>query len=685
MVELPNITRSPISNSGRWRFNTLAVVELEIADSTQFADGESFGEVGPYQLLTGIAHFGVDPRNPRNQAITDLELAPRDSFGKVRFSADFAMLQPTDPERGNRRILFDVVNRGRRTALSLNGVPTADPTAPLAPGNGFLMQHGYTVVWCGWQADVPPSPGLIGLQAPQAMGPDGPLTGRILGYFQCDEPTQVLLLSHRQHLPNPAADINDPAATLTVRDHPNDPPQPISRDQWWFVRVEDAQEEPEAAHIYMPSGFQPGRIYELVYQTTISRIVGLGFAAVRDIVSFLKHAPSDAGNPCAESIEYAYGFGRSQSGRFLRQMIHLGLNEDEEERMALDGIIPHVGGGMRGEFNLRFGQPSKDVCYIAPELFPFADTVQVDPVTGQRGSLLAFLEERRKVPKIMFTNTSAEYWRGDAALIHTDLVAMTDAQESDSVRRYHFAGTQHGSGEFPPLEVRTGEGPKGQLPFNSVDYAPLLRAALVNLDRWVSQGEAPPPSRHPSLVNHTAVESHTLLDKFAGLPGVPMPSRVTQAMRLDYGPEVHLGRTTTLPPIAGERYPALVSQLDDDCNEIAGIRLPDLQVPVATYTGWNLRHPDIGNPGLFIGISGGLAGWTLPFPATRAEREASGDPRLSLEERYSTREEYLDRVKAAAQALLQEGYLLTEDLDAVIDRAAVKYDYYMQEKSTGVN
>ena len=658
----------------------MAVVELEITETTRFAGGESFGEVGAYQLLEGVAHFGVSPRSPRNRAITDLDLAPQDSSGKVRFSADFAMLQPTDPARGNRRVLFDVVNRGRKTALTLNGVPTADPTAPLTPGNGFLMRHGYTVVWCGWQADIPPNPGLIGLQAPHAIGPDGPLTGKILDYFQCDEPTQVLLLSHRQHLPNPAADINDPSATLAVRDHPSDSPQPISRDHWSFVRVEDAQEEPQPSHIYMPSGFQPGRIYELVYQTTISRIVGLGFAAVRDIVSFLKHAPAGAGNPCAGSIEYAYGFGRSQSGRFLRQMIHLGLNEDEEERMALDGIIPHVGGGMRGEFNLRFGQPSKDVCYICPGLFPFTDTEQVDPVTGQRGSLLASLKERGKVPKIMFTNTSAEYWRGDAALIHTDLVTMTDAEESDSVRRYHFAGTQHGSGEFPPLEVRTGEGPKGQLPFNSVDYTPLLRAALINLDRWVSQGEAPPTSCHPRLADHTSVESNTLLENFARLPGVSVPLRVTQALRLDYGPEVHLGRTTKLPPVPGEYYPALVSQLDEDCNEIAGIRLPDLQVPVATYTGWSLRHPDIGNPDLFIGISGGLAGWTLPFPATRAQREASGDPRLSLEERYSGREEYLDRVRVVAQDLVQEGYLLAEDLDGVIDRAALKYDYYMQDR-----
>ena len=401
----------------------MPVIDFNIAKRIPFSDGESFAESGPYELLNGTACFAVDPFNPRNLPITDLDLAPRDPAGKVAFSADVSILQPTDPDRGNRRVLFDVVNRGRKTALSLNGVSNTDPIAPLLPGNGFLMRHGFTVVWCGWQADVPPTPGLIGLQAPEAIGPNGPLSGQILGYFQCDEPSQVLLLSHRQHLANPATDINDPRATLTVRDHPNETPKPIRREDWSFVRVEDSGEEPEPSHIYMPSGFQPGRIYELVYQTTGSRIVGLGFAAVRDITSFLKHASADEGNPCS-NIEFAYGFGRSQSGRFLRQMIHLGLNEDEEERIALDGIIPHVGGGMRGEFNLRFGQPSMDVCYIAPEMFPFTDTEQVDPVTGQRGSLLASMEERAKVPKIMFTNTSAEYWRGDAALIHTDLETM---------------------------------------------------------------------------------------------------------------------------------------------------------------------------------------------------------------------------------------------------------------------
>ena len=296
--------------------------------------------------------------------------------------------------------------------------------------------------------------------------------------------------------------------------------------------------------------------------------------------------------------------------------------------------------------------------------------------------MLARMEERGKVPKIMFTNTSAEYWRGDAALIHTDLETMQDAPESESVRRYHFAGSQHGAGEFPPLEVRESDGIRGQLPFNSVDYTPLLRAALENLDRWVSLGEPPPLSRHPSLSDGSAVESKSLLDRFAQLPGVRVPPQTTRAMRLDYGPETHLGRTTVLPAKEGEEYPALVSDLDENYNERSGIRLPDLTVPVATYTGWNLRDPSIGNPDLFIGITGGLAGWTLPFPATQAERESSNDPRLSIQERYSSKTEFLEQVKAAGQALVDEGYMLSEDLGKVVERAASKYDYFL---GNGVN
>ena len=661
----------------------MPIKQLNITRESVFADGDEFGKVGAYRLLEGRATFAINPLSSQNHVITDVDLAPRDFDGKVIFSADFAMLQPADSKKGNGRILFDVTNRGRKTVLanfnSVNNGVLETSAAPLESGNGFLMRHGYTVVWCGWQADVPQTLGLMGLSTPAPVGPDGhPLTGKMMLWQQVNEQTEVLLLSDRQHLPNPPADINDSSAELYVRDHPNRPAERISRDKWSFIRVENEEVEPEPSHLYMSAGFEPGRIYQLIYTANGSRIVGLGFAAVRDSVSFLKHASAEDGNPCAGAINKAYAFGSSQSGRFLRQLIHLGINEDEEGRIALDGIISHIAGGMRGEFNLRFGQPSKVISYVMPEPFPFTDTEQSDPVTGNSGSILTRLREQNVIPKIMFTNTSAEYWRGDAALIHTNLETMSDApEESDFVRRYHFSGTQHGAGIFPLSNVRSVDGLRAELPYNSVDYAPLHRAALLNLDRWITTGEPPPASRHPSFSSGTAIESYTLLDKFKSLPGVRVAPETTRVIRLDYGPETHLGRQTTLPPVDGETYPAVVSDIDADFNETAGIRLPDLTVPVATYSGWNLRHPDSGNPELYIGITGGLAGWTLPFATNRTAREASGDPRPSIEERYGSREDYLQLVRKAAEDLTKEGYLLAEDVERVLNRAVLKYDTFM--------
>ena len=652
----------------------MPLTKLEITSDTPYADGKPFGDTGPYRELQGVAHFAVDPNARVNSTITDIGLAPADSEGRVRFSSHFAMLIPADPGRGNRRLFLDVCNRGNRTVFNnFNSAgPVEDPAAPLAPGNGFLLRHGYTVVWCGWQADVPPTPGLIGMQAPHAMGPDGPISGRIMNWFQVDEPTTTHMLSDREHLPHPAADPYERAAELYVRDHPNGPLTQIDRSEWSFL----SNEEEEATHVRMDSGFEPGRIYQLVYTSSLSRVVGLGFAAVRDAVSFLKYEDAAAGNPAAGLLDHAYAFGRSQSGRFLRNMLHAGVNEDESGRMALDGVIAHVAGAMRGEFNLRFGQPSKDICFVLPELFPLTDTTQVDPVTGRSGGLLARLDESRMAPRTMFVNTSAEYWRGDAALIHTDLETMSDAREHEYVRRYHFAGTQHGSGTFPPEETRPSDNVSGQVPYNAVDYNPLLRAALVNLDRWVAAGEPAPPSRHPSLDNGTAVESHTLRERFEAIPGAIFPPRPTRAIRLDYGPGQDQGRTTKLPPGEGETYPALVSDVDHDGNEVGGIRLPDVSVPLATNTGWNLRHPDIGNPDLVIGVTGGLMGWTLPFQATREEREAAGDPRPSIEERYASEDDYATKVAEAAEALVAEGYLLDEDVEEIVESARARYRYW---------
>jgi hypothetical protein len=659
----------------------MPLVRLEITRQQRFASGMEFGGAGTYELVEGVAHYEVNPQHPANEGIVDLELAPTNARGRVEFESDFVMLHPTRPERGNGAILYDVVNRGTKTVLTFNSVPrSADPLMPVAPGNGFLLRQGYTVVFGGWQADVPPTPGLIGMRVPEALDPHGkPLEGRMLCWFQVQEAesTPFQLLSHKDHLPHPPADPEEAEATLFVKDHPNDVGQVIPRSQWRFARQGTPQEEPEPQHVFLESGFQPGRIYELVYTTRGSRIIGLGFAAMRDLVSFLKYGTAAEGNPCAGALNRAHAFGQSQSGRFLRTYLHTGINTDEAGRKALDGLIPHVAGGMKGEFNLRFGQPSKDICYVLPGLFPCADTAQRDPATGTQGSLLDRIREVGNLPKVIFTNTSAEYWRGDAALIHSDLQHQADLPEdSEFVRRHHFSGTQHGVGMFPLETVRESDGIRGQQRFSCMDYSPLLRALLVQLDRWVAAGEAPPESRHPRIADATARESREVFPRFASLPGVHPPERLARAQRLDYGPEVAQGRTTTLPAVQGEEFPAWVSEVDDDLNEVAGIRLPELAVPLATYTGWNLRHPERGNPHLFLGVTGGLAGATLPFPATRHAREASGDPRRSIEERYASKEDYLSRVREAGRHLASEGFLLEEDVERIVDQLSLRWDAF---------
>jgi len=647
----------------------MAVTALEIKSRSPFAQGQSFGDVGPYQQLDGTVHFAVDPHHPANAGITDLQRAPRDAQGLVHCSADVRLLLPVTPQGGNQRLLLDIVNRGNPTVLTNfnSAVGRQDP------GNGFLMRQGYTVVWCGWQDDVPATPGLIRIHVPEALDPTGkPISGKIAVTFQPATPLQVHLLADRQHRPHPVTDRHDQDAVLTVQDHEDTPPVTIPRQQWSFARLEGDRVVPDAAYVYLASGFQPGKVYQVVYTTTGAPVMGLGLLAMRDVVSFLRYGTAGEGNPCAGQIQYAYSFGRSQSGRCLRHFLYLGLNQDERQRLVFDGLIPLVAGGWRGEFNQRFGQPSNYNKYSVKNRFPFHDTVQTDPDTGRTDGLLARLAARGKVPKIFFINTASEYWGGHAALTHTDLDGTHDLASSATVRIYHLAGTQHGPGNLQFTDTGTRDDSLGQHKPNAVDYRPLLRAALVNLDRWVTAGTPPPPSRHPRLDEGTAVPPAHTAATFQAIPGMHFPAHLRSIARLDFGLETEEEILTIVPPRVGKPYANLVAAIDEDGNELVGIRLPDISVPLATYTGWNVRHSDFGGPGQILS----LLGSTVPFPATRAERQATGDARLSIEERYASREDYLRQVQQAAEALVPQGYLLAEDLPTVADQAAQRYDLF---------
>ncbi len=646
----------------------MSATRLDVTTRSLVLDGRPFGAAGAYEKLAGTLRFAVDPDHSAQAAICDLGRAPRNAAGRVEFAADFYLLRPVDEARGNGSLLLDVPNRGRKVALGMlnSAVRVADPSTAEDFGNGFLMRHGFTVAWIGWQPDVPGVDGLMALEVPRAAG----AAGLVRCEFRPTTPADVLPMADRYHIPHPVAELDDPAARLTGREHAGAPATAVPRSAWRFARRQDGRLVADASHVHLEGGFAPGHIYDLVYRATDSPVVGLGLLAVRDTAAFLRWAPASAGNPCAGAIDRAYVFGVSQSGRFLRHLLYLGLDEDEQGRMVFDAVVPHVAGARRGEFNLRFGQPSLNAQESVGSLFPFTGAMQTDPVTGQRDGLLARLTARGRRPRILAINTSAEYWRGDASLVHTDVEGRRDVEPEADTRVYLFAGSQHTPGALPPPPADPNTGSRGIHPFNVVDYAPLLRAALANLDRWVRDGVAPPPSVFPRLADGTAVTAESTARLFATLPGVRFPDRLARVARLDFGPETARGVVSELPPKVGAQYPSYVAALDADGNETVGIRPVELAAPLATFTGWNPRHPEQGAPGDLMQMMGS----TLAFAPTRAERERRGDPRASIEERYGSRAGYVSAARTAAEALVAAGHALAEDVEAMVERAAQRWD-----------
>jgi alpha/beta hydrolase family protein len=626
----------------------MPVTRFDITLRRPLAEGRPFGAVGPYEELKGRLHFTVDPAHATNRAITDLARAPRDAGGRVGFAADISLLLPVERAKGSGRVLVDVVNRGNTVSVpNFNHatrptlVPGADPDPPIDSGDGWLMRNGWTVLSCGWQSDLPPDvPGLLRLYAPEALDAGGRrLTGRVYVQLQAPVDVDAFMLSDRGHEPYEAADLAQPDAVLIVRDQLDGEITVIPRERW---RLRDHR------HIELEGGFTKGRIYQCVYTAVGAKVLGLGMAALRDAAAWMKYGGAGEGHPAPGAVQRAHGYGRSQTGRLLRTLVHHDLNADEAGRRAFDGIIANVAGAMLGEFNDRFGQNSKD----RPSMMDCLEPTHVEP----RGGL-----------KVFYTNTSFEYHRGDASLIHTDHAGMRDEAPGPDVRVYHFTGTEHGTGLWPPTDTTTvaadprGFAERSQNLRSVVNYGRVLRALLVHLDRWTADGTVPPPSRVPRIADGTAVDPSDLGKFFERIPGARYPIHHDRPQRRDF---------TTLPPKDGPTYGTRVSAVDADGNERAGIPVPELTVPLATHTGWNLRHPDIGGADQMLYF----AGATLPFAKTRAEREKAGDPRPSIAERYRSREDYLGRVREAAKALAAAGYLLDEDIETSLTYAGRFWD-----------
>lgn len=650
---------------------TAEVVRFEITQRERFADSERFGEVGEYERIVGRVHYALHPDNPRNKAIIDLQFAPRDANGLVKFASDLYILAPKDLAKGNGAALYDVNNRGNKLAIRFfNDGPGGN--APNDAGNGYLLREGYTIVWSGWDGELLPGGDRLQLFAPVASHDKEPMTG-LVRYEICPESKATRLPVNKSNHGAYRPTANGLAgATLTWRLTPLDRRVSIPRRQFRLHLEEVKDAEPgqlPKVELELKAGFRPGYLYEVIYEAQDPLVHGTCFASVRDLIAAFKHGEGED-NPLMvrkkPAIKRAHGFGVSQSGRFLREYLYSGFNADTQGRIVFDGLIPHVAGGGLGSFNHRFAQPTAyatqhELWDFGTDRFPFSYEIQHDQVGKQRDGIMRRASESLTAPKVMHTQSSTEYWTRAGSLVHTDTLGRQDADVPDSVRIYAFGGTQHGPAGFPPSKGN------GQTLANPGDYKPFLRSLLFALDRWCRDGKEPPPSRYPTLRDKTLTYFSQSSTRFPAIPGVRYPEVMNEPNLLNFGKRwATEGIIDYQPPQLLGRYAVLVPACGKDGNELGCLLPPEVGVPLATFTGWNLRRADAGPENELVGLNGSY----IPFAATKAERDPTGDPRLSLEERYGSQKKYLAELERYCQQLAADGYLLEEDVARVMDRQA---------------
>jgi len=645
------------------------VTRVEIDSRTDVLNGKAFGDVGAYERLSGQIFFVVRVANPHNSAIVDLHNAVNAADGEVEFSADFVAFRPKDLRKCNGSLLLEVPNRGRPHIISL--VDGGDADLGRDAGDGWLLRQGFTIVSVGWQWDAP-GPDDLKLYAPIAQENGKRITGLLRGDLMPSHEMDEIPLGHLNvgnlgGLEYPVVAPNDPRNVLTVRNSRDGKRSVIPASQWQFAETVNGQLTPSDRHIHLNGGFQPGRIYEYVYVVADPVVAGLGFAAIRDFASYAKYGPVNADLHATRILAE----GISQNARFLRDFLYEGFNADEQGKIALDGVLAHVAGAGRGSFNYRFAQPSRDAqptssVDFPTDIFPFTDLPETDPLTGERGGLLERAMVEKVVPKIFLSNTSYEYWGRAAALISVDAMGKQDVPLSDNVRIYHFTGLQHFSGPWPP---RKGAGDLlGQQDESGLPVKYFWRAMITNMDAWVRKDVAPPRSAYPRIDTGTLVPLANYA--FPPIPDVAWPQEANGATRLDFGPQWRNGILSLQPPKIGKPFPVLVPQVNEDGNETDGVRLPELDVPLGTYAGWNLRDPSIGAPAQRVSFEASY----IPFEKSAQERRKAADPRKSIQERYSSREDYLDRFGHALDALIEQRWVLPEDRAAVMARGQQEWD-----------
>lgn len=626
-----------------------SIIRLDIAERVSPAfEGRVFDGVGTYDYLTGTVHGELDPAHALNAAIVNLDKAPRNAAGRVEYQAEVAMMIPTDPARGNGWMLYDVVNRGNKFALTrLNrGADGNDPLTAAHAGDGLLMRHGYAVVWSGWQGDTPAGAGRLTASFPIARNPDGPITKVIREEFipealgapgdaYIQETSDTVFIGTLSY---PAADLDPARASLTMRVREGDPRATPAGLSWRYL-------DDNRIEVTRPEGADRGAIYEFIFPARDPMVLGIGFAAIRDLVSHLRHDPG-ATNPLRGAIRHVLGFGISQSGRVLRDQVYLGFNEDMAGRPVFDAIMPVVAGSRRTFINFEFAQTGRysrqheDHSYLDDQ-FPFTYPTLTDPLSGKTGGILEPARKAGFSPKVIHLDADADIWAARASLVATDTTGADIAMPAD-VRIFVAASTQHAV--YKPATKQVTE-----LPGNPLGYGSWMRALLIALTEWVDSGAEPPASRFPSRAEGTLVTREQAEATFPRLPNVTFPG-VLNAL--------HLRDHSVEPPIDGPAYPVMVAAPDEDGNSLGGLRHPLLTAPIGTHTGWAVRIPGYAGGDLFT-----VQGSYLPFARTEDERAASGDPRRSFTERYGSRVIWVARVLSATEQLVAQRLLLREDAD----------------------
>ncbi|MSP00565.1 MAG: hypothetical protein EXR07_05880 [Acetobacteraceae bacterium] len=636
-----------------------SVLHIEITERlSPVFDGTAFDGVGPYECLSGTVFGELDPAHASNVSIVNLDKAPRNASGRVEYRSGFSLMRPVDLSRGNGWLMYDVVNRGNKVALTrLNrGADGNRPTTAAHAGDGFLMRRGFSLLWSAWQTGVPAGADRLDAEFPVATNAGGPILGINREEFIAEGfgPGDAFIkeVSDRSFvgtLSYPAADLDPAKASLTVRQREKDK-RATPRDLTWrYV---------DAAHVEIAraAGYDRGAIYEFIYPAKDPIVMGIGFAAIRDLVAFLRHDPS-AANPLRGVIRHTLGFGISQSGRVLRDLVHHGFNRDLDGRPVFDAILPVVSGSRRTDINRAFAQPGRysrqheDHDFLDDQ-FPFTYTTLTDRLSGKTDGIARRAMADGVCPKIMHLDADSDMWAARASLVGTD-TAGEDVAMPDGARIYLASSTQHAVHKPEAKHA-------SQLPGNPLGYRSWMRALLIALTEWVEHGTPPPASRFPSRAAGELVSLAEAERAFPRIPGVRFPDVLN---------ELHLRDHSVEPPIDGPAYPVWVNATDADGNSRGGLRHPLLAAPLGTHTGWAVRIPGYAEGDLFT-----VQGSYIPFPATEADRARTGDPRASIASRYPSHHAWAAKIIAATEQLVAERLLLREDADRLIAAARTSRD-----------